>query len=34
MLTGAQLCEVAKGIYYLHEQNVIHGDIRGVLLDT
>jgi len=25
-----QICEVAQGIDYLHLQNIVHGDLRGV----
>lgn len=25
-----QLCEIADGLHYLHEQDIAHGDLRGV----
>lgn len=27
------MLEVAKGIEYIHEEGIIHGDIRGVSFD-
>lgn len=29
-LSSSQLLQLAKGLGYLHEENVVHGDVRGV----
>ena len=30
ILTPYQLSDVAKGLFYLHSCNVVHGDLKGV----
>jgi serine/threonine protein kinase len=29
---SSQLCDVAKGLVYVHGQGLIHGDLKGVRL--
>jgi hypothetical protein len=29
---GVKLSEVAQGLLYLHSQNIVHGDLRGVCM--
>ena len=30
VLTPAQVCDTAEGLYHIHSRNIVHGDLKGV----